>query len=88
MNILFFSHCPGSRMGLTGKQVIHPAQIDIVNQSFSPSSQDVEYAEGMIAAFNEHQSSGKGAFTYRGSMIDMPSVKQAQNVVNLARLIK
>ena len=75
-------------MGFTGKQIIHPAQIDIVNQSFSPSPKDVEYAEGMITAFEQHQLSGKGAFTYCGSMIDMPSVKQAQNVVNLARMIR
>lgn len=77
----------GARMGFTGKQIIHPAQVDIVNASFSPSPKDIEYAEGMISAFNEHQLSGKGAFSYRGSMIDMPSVKQAQNVVNLATLV-
>ena len=75
-------------MGFTGKQIIHPAQINIVNDSFSPSPKDIEYAEGMIAAFDEHQLSGKGAFSYCGSMIDMPSVKQAQNVVNLAKLVK
>jgi len=78
----------GSRMGFTGKHIIHPAQIDIVNESFSPSQKNIEFAEGMIAAFDEHQLSGKGAFTYCGSMIDMPSVKQAQNVVYLAKLVK
>jgi len=77
----------GSRMGFTGKQIIHPAQIDIVNNSFIPSKKDVDYAEGMIAAFEEHQLSGRGAFTYCGTMIDMPSVKQAQNVVNLVNLV-
>lgn len=77
----------GAKMGFTGKQIIHPAQIEIVNSSFAPSEKEIEYAESMIAAFEEHQSSGRGAFSFRGAMIDMPSVKQAQNVVNIAKLV-
>ncbi|XP_017326295.1 citramalyl-CoA lyase, mitochondrial isoform X2 [Ictalurus punctatus] len=74
----------GALMGFTGKQVIHPNQIKAVQEEFSPSPDRVNWATELIAAFEEHQKLGKGAFTFRGSMIDMPSLKQAQNIVTLA----
>nr|CAD7399835.1 unnamed protein product [Timema cristinae] len=49
----------GARMGYTGKQVIHPGQIPIVQQAFMPAPAIVEWAEGLIAAFQEHQKIGK-----------------------------
>ncbi|XP_030057207.1 citramalyl-CoA lyase, mitochondrial [Microcaecilia unicolor] len=78
----------GAQMGFTGKQVIHPNQIPIVQTQFSPSSEKIKWAEELICAFEEHQQLGKGAFTFHGSMIDMPLLKQAQNIVTLARAIK
>ncbi|KAJ8012518.1 hypothetical protein DPEC_G00043650 [Dallia pectoralis] len=74
----------GALMGFTGKQVIHPDQVQPVQEEFSPSHERVQWATELIAAFGAHQERGKGAFTFRGSMIDMPSVKQAQNIVTLA----
>ncbi|XP_054575883.1 citramalyl-CoA lyase, mitochondrial isoform X3 [Eptesicus fuscus] len=78
----------GATMGFTGKQVIHPNQIAAVQEQFSPSPEKIKWAEELIAAFKEHQQLGKGAFTFRGSMIDMPLLKQAQNIVTLATSIK
>ncbi|XP_055398913.1 citramalyl-CoA lyase, mitochondrial isoform X1 [Bubalus kerabau] len=87
----------GAAMGFTGKQVIHPNQIAVVQEQFSPSAEKIKWAEELIAAFKEHQQLGKvnvlkcpemGAFTFRGSMIDMPLLKQAQNIVTLATSIK
>ncbi|ELK31605.1 Citrate lyase subunit beta-like protein, mitochondrial [Myotis davidii] len=78
----------GAAMGFTGKQVIHPNQIAAVQEQFSPSPEKIKWAEELIAAFEEHQQLGKGAFTFRGSMIDMPLLKQAQNIVTLATSIK
>ncbi|XP_021500144.1 citramalyl-CoA lyase, mitochondrial isoform X1 [Meriones unguiculatus] len=75
-------------MGFTGKQVIHPSQISVVQEQFTPAPEKVQWAEELIAAFREHQQLGKGAFTFRGSMIDMPLLKQAQNIVTLATSIK
>jgi citrate lyase subunit beta-like protein len=46
-------------MGFTGKQVIHPDQIPVVNTAFSPTHATVQWATEMIQAFNEHQKSGK-----------------------------
>ncbi|XP_015219017.1 citramalyl-CoA lyase, mitochondrial isoform X2 [Lepisosteus oculatus] len=74
----------GALMGFTGKQVIHPSQIKIVQEEFSPSPERIRWAQELIDAFEEHQKLGKGAFTFHGTMIDMPSLKQAQNIVTLA----
>ncbi len=49
----------GAQMGFTGKQVIHPSQIPVVQEAFSPSSDKIEWAMQLIQAFEEHQSSGK-----------------------------
>ena len=78
----------GARMGFTGKQVIHPDQIDIVNEAFSPSPEKVEWAKELVAAFEEQSNEGIGAITFRGQMIDMPLVKQAFNVLTMAEATK
>lgn len=49
-------------MGFTGKQVIHPGQIPIVNAAFSPSKERVQWATEMIQAFDEYQKSGQVRF--------------------------
>ncbi|XP_053733639.1 citramalyl-CoA lyase, mitochondrial isoform X5 [Synchiropus splendidus] len=77
----------GALMGFTGKQVIHPGQVQAVQEEFSPSQQRVQWAKELIAAFEQHQKEGKGAFTFRGSMIDMPSLKQAQNIITLSAAV-
>ncbi|KAJ8379219.1 hypothetical protein AAFF_G00223310 [Aldrovandia affinis] len=77
----------GALMGFTGKQVIHPNQIKAVQEEFSPSPERVKWAQDLISAFEEQQKLGKGAFTFCGSMMDMPSLKQAQNIVTLAAAV-
>lgn len=47
------------RMGYTGKQVIHPNQIETVQESFLPALATVEWAKGLLDAFEEHQATGK-----------------------------
>jgi len=49
----------GARMGYTGKQVIHPIQVPIVQEAFSPSQKKVEWATELIKAFEDHQQSGQ-----------------------------
>ncbi|XP_029460361.1 citramalyl-CoA lyase, mitochondrial [Rhinatrema bivittatum] len=78
----------GAQMGFTGKQVIHPNQIPIVQEQFSPSCEKIKWAKDLISAFEEHQQLGKGAFAWRGSMVDLPVLKQAQGVVALAAAIR
>lgn len=68
-------------MGYTGKQIIHPNHIDIVQNAYTPSRERIEWAKNIINAFNESQKLGKGAFTFNNQMIDMPTVKQAENLL-------
>lgn len=49
----------GSNMGYTGKQVIHPGQVPIVQDAFLPNSSKVEWATGLLKSFEEHQKTGK-----------------------------
>ena len=76
----------GARMGYTGKQVIHPIQIEAVQNAFTPSEEKIEWARQLVDAFDAHQQTGQGAFTFRGHMIDMPLLLQAKNVLQTARL--
>lgn len=48
----------GARMGFTGKQVIHPGQVDVCQNAFTPSEEKVEWARGLVEAFAYHQKSG------------------------------
>lgn len=71
----------GANLGFTGKQVIHPANIETVQRVFSPTEEKVQWACELLEHFAEHEKSGKGAFVFRGKMIDMPLVKQAENII-------
>ena len=74
-------------MGYTGKITLHPAQIDIVNQAFSPSAQEVDEARELLAAFARHQAAGAMAFDFKGRMVDVPHLRRAEAVLERARLI-
>ncbi|XP_065163764.1 citramalyl-CoA lyase, mitochondrial-like [Atheta coriaria] len=74
----------GMRMGYTGKQVIHPMQVETVHKCFSPNSEQIEWATALISEFTAHEAKGAGAFTFRGNMIDAPLMKQARNIIKLA----
>ncbi|MCL4126873.1 UNVERIFIED_CONTAM: hypothetical protein GTU68_024546 [Idotea baltica] len=78
----------GAQFGFTGKQVIHPSQIDIVQTAFSPSPEKLRWAQDLVVAFRDHQQEGKGAFTFHGNMIDMPLLLQAQNILRIASVTK
>ena len=69
-------------------QVIHPTQVPVVHEAFSPSQSRIEWATELINEFRQHETSGKGAFTFRGAMIDMPLVKQAENILEIQNKIK
>jgi citrate lyase beta subunit len=71
----------GKQQGFTGKQVIHPRQIDIVNRCFSPSEAEAAWAQRIVDGFKASHSEGKGAFALDGKMIDLPVVRQAERVL-------
>ena len=53
--------------------------------AFTPSPARQQWAEQLLEAWHTHQQQGTGAFTFRGHMIDMPTVKQAQNVIDTVK---
>ncbi|KAH9520726.1 hypothetical protein DERF_004417, partial [Dermatophagoides farinae] len=77
----------GASMGFTGKQAIHPDQISVIQEAYRPSDNKIDWAKGLIDEFEQAQNAGRGAFVYHGQMIDMPLLKQAYNVMNIAKQI-
>ncbi|CAI4222912.1 unnamed protein product [Auanema sp. JU1783] len=77
----------GRSWGFTGKQTIHPSQVEIVNNAFMPSVERVEWATELVHAFSQHQQEGKGAFQFRGQMIDRPLLLQALNIIQLVERV-
>ena len=75
----------GARLGYTGKQIIHPNQVQPVQEAFTPDDEAIAHARRLVEAFEEHQKKGAGAFALDGKMIDMPLVKAAQNVLARAK---
>ncbi|MCF6221581.1 MAG: CoA ester lyase [Robiginitomaculum sp.] len=67
--------------GFTGMLAIHPAQVPIINKSFTPTLAQLRHAEAVIQAFAD--SSGAGAVQVNGKMTDIPHLKQAQNILAL-----
>lgn len=78
----------GAKFGFTGKQCIHPDQVSIIQQAFTPSVEQVSWAREVCKLYQQHQQTGEGAFVYKGSMIDKPILLQAENLVRLANLLE
>jgi len=74
-------------LGMVGKWAIHPNQVDAVNEIFTPSPAKVQEAREILAAMEQAKAEGKGATTYKGRLIDIASIKQAEVVVKAAELI-
>jgi citrate lyase subunit beta/citryl-CoA lyase len=75
----------GVAMGFRGKMSIHPGQIEVINEAFSPSKAEAEEALELIAAYEAQAGRGAGAFTFKGQMRDIPHVNLARKVVERAR---
>lgn len=73
------------QMGFSGKQAIHPRQVEPIQAVFTPSDKAIEYAQRLVTAFEDHQRSGRGVFAFEGKMIDMPLLREAKNVLAKAK---
>jgi len=71
----------GVAMGFTGKISIHPNQIPVINEVFTPAKDAVDDARELIAAFDEHARRGLYAFTFRGQMVDAPHLNRAKKLL-------
>ena len=65
-------------LGFTGKLAIHPRQVDAINAGLSPSKDEIEHAQGVMAAY---VAAGGAACTYRGKMIDEPVMLSARRIL-------
>jgi citrate lyase subunit beta/citryl-CoA lyase len=70
---------------MDGKWTIHPGQISVVNEIFSPAREQWERAEAMLAAYDEAHRGGRGAAVFEGEMIDEANRKMAERIAQAGR---
>jgi len=78
----------GAALGIEGKWAIHPSQIALANEVFSPPPAEVDRARRILVALDEAARDGKGAAQLDGRMIDAASARMAQNIVEMAKAIE
>jgi citrate lyase subunit beta/citryl-CoA lyase len=76
------------RFGFDGAGCIHPGQVTIVNEEYSPSPDEVAYARKIIQLNEEATKSGRGSFALDGKMIDIPIIVRAQKLIKRHEAIK
>ena len=72
-------------LGYDGKWAIHPAQLDTINNTFTPNAEDISRARMILQAYEEGKASGEGATALDGKMVDAASVRLAQVTYEQAR---
>lgn len=75
-------------LGFRGKLAVHPSQVSIINEVFSPTAEEVDRARRIIEAYDTAVAGGEGVLRLDGRMVDAPMVARARNVVALARRIE
>ncbi|HEY7743963.1 MAG TPA: CoA ester lyase [Burkholderiales bacterium] len=76
------------RFGFDGAGCIHPGQVKIVNEEYTPSAEEVAYARKVIRMDQEAQAAGRGSFQIDGKMIDIPVVVRAERLIRRYEAIK
>ncbi len=74
-------------LGMVGKWAIHPKQIALANEVFTPSEEAVSEAREILAAMEEAKANGEGATVYKGRLVDIASIKQAEVIVRQSEMI-
>jgi len=74
-------------LGMVGKWAIHPKQVALANEVFTPSETAVAEAREILAAMEAAKARGEGATVYKGRLVDIASIKQAEVIVKQAELI-
>jgi len=72
------------QLGMFGKLVIHPNQIEPANRMFSPSNEEIEWAQRVLSAFEAAEAEGKGVIQVDGKMVDYPVAVRARRILKLA----
>ncbi len=74
-------------LGMVGKWAIHPKQVALANEVFTPSDEAVTEAREILAAMEEAKASGAGATVYKGRLVDIASIRQAEVIVRQSEMI-
>ncbi len=77
----------GRDMGMDGKTLIHPAQLDIANTAFAPSEDEIDLAQRQIAAFEDAEASGQGVAVVDGKIVENLHVVTAKGILAKAKAI-
>ena len=75
-------------IGFEGKWAIHPSQIDLANEVFSPPKEEIDKAKRILLELEKAAAEGKGSAQLDGRMIDAASARMAENIVNINKLIE
>ena len=75
-------------MGFLCASAIHPLQVPVLNEEFSPKPNEVERAQRMVAAYDAAYAQGLGAVQFEGAMIDVPVVERARTVLKRAAALQ
>lgn len=75
-------------LGYWGKSCIHPSQIAIANEVFSPTEREIETAQNVLDAAKRAEAEGTGAMVVGGKMIDAPFIRRAEAILAMARDLK
>jgi malyl-CoA/(S)-citramalyl-CoA lyase len=78
--------CRSATMGMVGKWAIHPKQVALANKVFTPSLEAITEAREILAAMAEAEKSGQGAAVYKGRLVDLASIRQAQVIVRQSEM--
>jgi citrate lyase subunit beta/citryl-CoA lyase len=71
-------------LGFHGKMAIHPKQIEIINDAFTPAAAEIERARRVVEAYDAARAGGHGVTTLDGRMVELPVVDRARRVLALA----
>ncbi len=75
-------------LGCEGKWAIHPSQVALANEIYTPPAKEVERAEAILAAMKDAQDQGLGAVALKGVLIDAASIRQAEGIVRQMQMIR
>jgi citrate lyase subunit beta/citryl-CoA lyase len=72
-------------LGFDGKWCIHPAQIGTVNEAFSPTRKEIEWAQKVMKAYEEANAAGSGSISVEGQMVDAASIRMVRRILDLGQ---
>ena len=73
------------QLGFSGMSCIHPAQVDAINTTFSPTAEEIDYCQKVLQAFEEANARGDGSIAFGGQLIDRPIVERARRTIDMAK---